>query len=236
MDEEPRSSGLLGRLYREEREAWRRDYRRYFKIAARALGLSFIAGYLYFSIWPVQEARALQFVVQSLKDIDLKAAPLVLALTLFYHNALASALATATGVIPYAFLPILDTILNGGVQGLLVSIAKHQRLPVLRLVVTQVLPHGVIELIGVLYATSVGLYLSAEMGRRVRKARDKRRGIAAAAPEPHPENFLETYPARVEAAKAMNPARNVIRSFVLVVLPLLFVAAMIEGLITPHLR
>ncbi|NTV81328.1 MAG: hypothetical protein HGA24_07895 [Candidatus Aminicenantes bacterium] len=31
-------------------------------------------------------------------------------------------------------------------------------------------------------------------------------------------------------------ARNLVRSFVLVVLPLLLIAAFIEGFITPHLR
>ncbi len=228
--------GLLRRLYREERQAWRRDYRRYFKIAARALGLGFVAGYLFFTLWPAQEGRALHFVVQALKDIDLKASPLALALTLFYHNARASAVALAAGLVPYLFLPVFDTLFNGGVLGLLVSIAKHQHLPVLRLIVTQILPHGVFELAGVVYATSVGLYLSAEMGRRARRAWLKKRALAPPVAEPSPQNFLETYPERVEAAKAVNPARNVVRSFVLVVLPLLFVAAMIEGLITPHLR
>ena len=228
--------GLLPRLYREERQAWQRDYRRYFKIAARALGLGFVAGYLFFTLWPAQEARALHFVVQALKDIDLKASPLALALTLFYHNARASAVALAAGLVPYLFLPIFDTLFNGGVLGLLVSIAKHQHLPVLRLIVTQILPHGVFELAGVVYATSVGLYLSAEVGRRARRAWLKKRGLAPTVTEPPPQNFLETYPERVAAAKALNPARNVVRSFVLVVLPLLFVAAMIEGLITPHLR
>lgn len=232
-----RRPGLLVRLYREEKQAWRRDYRGYFKIAARALGLGFIAGYLYFTLWPAQEQRALAFVIQSLKDISLKASPLVLALTLFYHNTRASAVAVAAGIIPYLFLPILDTLLNGGVLGLLVSIAKHQHLPVPRLVVTQILPHGVFELAGVLYATSVGLYLSAAMGRKVRAARLRRRAPAQPVPpQPPPVNFLETYPERTEAAALASPARNIVRSFVLVVLPLLFVAAMIEGLITPHLR
>src|SRR5512138_857110 len=161
---------FLRRLYREEWQAWRRDYRKYFKIAARALGVGFVAGYLFFTLWPAEEQRALRLVVQALKDIDLKAAPLVLALTLFYHNARATAIALAAGVVPYLMLPILDTILNGGVLGLLVSIAKHQHLPVPRLVVTQILPHGVFELTGILYATSVGLYLSlrwdAASGRR----------------------------------------------------------------------
>lgn len=231
-----RPVGLLRRLYREEWQAWRSDYRRYFKIAARALGLGFVAGYLFFTIWPAQERKALEFVVQALKDIDLKAAPLVLALTLFYHNARASAVALAAGLVPYLSLPIFDALLNGGVLGLLVSISKHQHLPVLRLVVTQILPHGVFELTGVVYATGVGLYLSAAMGRRVREARRRKRGLGSAAPAPPPEHFLETYPERSAAAALASPARNVIRSFVLVVLPLLFVAAMIEGLVTPHLQ
>jgi uncharacterized membrane protein SpoIIM required for sporulation len=229
---------MIGNLYREEWNAWRRHYRKYFKIAARALGLGFVAGYLFFTFWPAQERRALQLVVQSLKGIDLKAAPLALALTLFYHNARASAVALAAGVVPFLFLPILDTILNGGVLGLLVSIAKHQHLPVLRMVLTQILPHGIVELTGVLYATSVGLYLSATMGRKVKAARLKKRARleGGGAPAAAPADFLETYPERSAAAALESPARNVIRSFVLVVLPLLLVAAFIESFITPHLR
>ena len=96
--------------------------------------------------------------------------PLVLALTLFYHNARASVIAVAAGVVPFLFVPLLDPLLNGGVLGLVVSIAQHQRLPVPRLVLTQIMPHGVFELTAVLYATSVGLYLSAAMGRKVRAA------------------------------------------------------------------
>lgn len=231
-----RRPGLLRRLYVEEWQAWQRDYRKYFRIAARALGLGFVAGYLFFTLWPAEEQKALHLVVQALKDVNLEASPLVLALTLFYHNARATALALAAGLVPYLSLPVLDTILNGGVLGLLVSIAKHQHLPVPRLVLTQILPHGVFELTGILYATGVGLYLSAAMGRRARAAWLKKRGPAPAAKEPPPRDFLETYPERVAAQAAQSPARNAVRSFVLVVLPLLFIAAMIEGLITPHLK
>ena len=85
--------GSVRRLYREEREAWRRHYRRYFKHAARALGLGFVAGFLYFLLWPAQERKALELVVNALKDIPLDGSPLVLALTLFYHNARASVVA-----------------------------------------------------------------------------------------------------------------------------------------------
>jgi stage II sporulation protein M len=221
--------GFLKRLCREEREAWRGHYRRYFKYSARALGLGFVAGFLYFMLWPAQEKKALALVVQALKDIPLEASPPVLALTLLYHNARASVIAVAAGVVPFLFLPILDPFLNGGVIGLLVSIARHQRLDVPRLVLTQILPHGVFELAAVLYATSLGLYLSAGMGKKalaVWKARQSRRAeeTAAAAgpgpPEPGPGDLLH----------------NVVRSFVIVILPLLAIAAFVEAFVTPNLR
>lgn len=232
------SRGFAGRvadLYRAERQDWLAHYRRYFKFAARALGLGFVAGFLFFTVWPAQEKRALAFVIDALKDIPLEASPLLVALSLFYHNARASVIAVASGLVPFVFLPILDPILNGGVLGLLVSITKHQGLNVPWLVLTQILPHGVFELTAALYATSVGLYLSAAMGRRVKAARLKKRGQPQAPSLAPGSGFLETYPQRAAAADLERPGRNVLRSFVLVVLPLLLAAAFIEGFITPLL-
>lgn len=246
------------RLWTEEREAWRKHYRRYFKHAARALGLGFVLGFAFFMLRPGQEERALALVVKALEDISLEAPPLTLALTLFYHNARASVIAVGAGLAPFLFLPILDPLVNGGVLGLLASAGKHQGLDVARLFLTKVLPHGVFELTAVLYATSLGMYLSAEMGKRAKKAwlkkRDARLSRAgaragtgtsasetffpsdtrAAAPVAV-ENFFETYSDRLDA-EPKGAARNIVRSFVLVVLPLLLVAAAIEGLVTPLLR
>ncbi|MGZ5454212.1 MAG: stage II sporulation protein M, partial [Candidatus Aminicenantales bacterium] len=108
-------------------------------------------------------------------------------------------------------------------------------LPVLRLVLTQILPHGVFELTAVLYATAVGLYLSAAMGRKVRAAwlRRRTRTDAATTTTAAPE-VLEANPEQ-PAALFESPARNVVRSFVLVILPLLLIAAFIESFITPSL-
>jgi stage II sporulation protein M len=250
----PRPRRLLGRLYAEEREAWRKHYRRYFKHAARALGLGFVAGFAFFMLRPGQEDRALALVVRALEDISLEGPPLKLALTLFYHNARASVIAVGAGLVPFLFLPIFDPIINGGVLGLLASVGKHQGLDVARLFLTKVLPHGVFELTAVLYATSLGLYLSAEMGKKARKAWKSRRGtrlrtpVGGTCPQSSPQSpqasaqaptapleFLETYPQRLDA-EPKGAARNVVRSFVLVVLPLLLIAAAIEGLVTPHLR
>ncbi len=231
-----RTPGLLARLYREERDAWRKHYRKYFKYAARALGAGFVVGFVYFMLSPDQEKKALEFVIRSFKDIRLEGSPLVLALTLFYHNSRASAIAIVAGWVPFLFLPIFDPLLNGGVLGLLVSVTKHQGLDVPRLVLTKILPHGVFELSAVLYATSLGLYLSAGMGKKAVAAWRKKRGQRQGQPSPAPDltNFLETYPER--AVEYESLARNVVRSFVLVVLPLLLIAAFIEGFITPILR
>ncbi len=231
-----RPPGLIKRLYREEWDAWRKHYRKYFKYAARALGAGFVVGFVYFMLSPGQEKKALEFVIRSFKDIRLEGSPLVLALTLFYHNARASAIAIAAGWVPFLFLPILDPLLNGGVLGLLVSVTKHQGLDVPRLVLTKILPHGVFELTAVLYTTSLGLYLSAGVGKKAVAAWRKKRGQRQGQPPPAPDltNFLESYPER--AAEYESLARNVVRSFVLVVLPLLLIAALIEGFITPILR
>src|SRR4030043_272428 len=121
-----RTPGLVKRLYREEWDAWRKHYRKYFKYAARALGAGFVVGFVYFMLRPDQEKKALEFVIRALKDIDLQGTPLVLALTLFYHNARASVVAVAAGIVPFLFLPIFDPLINGGVLGLLVSLTKHQ--------------------------------------------------------------------------------------------------------------
>lgn len=248
-----REPGPLGRLVREEGAAWRRHYRRHFKTAARALGLGFVAGFAFFMLRPDREKQALDFVVRSLKDIPLEASPLVLALTLFYHNVRASIIAAAAGIVPFLYLPIIDPIVNGGVLGLLCSVSQHQGLNVPWLVLTQILPHGVFELTAVVYATAVGLHLSEGMGRKVRAAwrarRAARPGAAGAAPAPVTGDGAPSPggpPPSGEAAAGPGSAgegmcetglvRDVVRSFALVVIPLLFVAAVIEGFVTPLLH
>ena len=247
-----RRRSLLGRLYAEEWKAWRKHYRRYFKHAARALGLGFALGFAFFMFQPGQEKRALEIVVKALEGIPLEASPLVLVLTLFYHNARATVIASAAGLVPFLFLPILDPFVNGGVLGLLASVSKHQGLDVPRLFLTQILPHGLFELTAVLYATSLGMYLSAEMGKKAVAAWKRRPGTctsgtcpplfrpASAAPEVRsgaaaPLEFLGSSPQRLDD-EPKGPVRNIARSFVLVVLPLLLVAAAVEAIVTPLLR
>ncbi len=240
----PVERGRTGRpdrsLFREERDAWRQHYRKYFKHAARALGLGFVVGFLYFLLWPDQEQKALEFVINALKDIRLEGSPLVLAMTLFYHNARASVLAVAAGAVPFLFLPILDPLLNGAVLGLLVSVTKHQgpRRPPDRPdqdpAARRLRAHRRL-LRDEPRAVSLGRH-----GEKAAAAWREKKARRPAASRPAQEPLRGTrWRSRRSARTGRRPeteslARNVVRSFVLVVLPLLLVAALIEGFITPH--
>lgn len=249
----PAPAGLVRRLYRDEWAMWKAHYRRYFIISARVLALGFVLGFLYFLLWPAQEKRALLFVVKQLKDIPLGAPPLVLALTIFYHNVRASILAVAAGIVPLACFPILDPLMNGAILGLLASLAKHQGLNVPLLFLKSVAPHGVFELAAVLYATSTGVYLSVSLGKYIlarlsakrpetRPGTEERKGTAQAAgsdPGNGSEGRIEPESCRESEGGfllyLLGRLGCVVRSFLLVVLPLLAVAAFIEGFITPRL-
>jgi stage II sporulation protein M len=237
-----RLAARLRDFYGREWVMWKAHYKKYFKAAARALGLGFVLGFVIFMIRPDMEKRGLEYVMKSLRDIPLGAPPPELALNLFYHNARASAMAVAAGIVPFACLPVLDPFLNGATLGLLASISKHQGLDVPLLFLKSVAPHGIIELPAVLYATSIGLYLSLSVGRMLlaawRKKRKEREDESLAPQEsadPQEGGFLESSPERSDAG-AGGLVGDVLRSFVLVVLPLLFIAAIIEAFITPMFR
>jgi stage II sporulation protein M len=182
----------------------------------------------------------LDFIMKSLEDIPLGAPPLVLGMTLFYHNARAAVLAVAAGAIPFACLPILDPVANGVTLGLLASISKHQGLNVPLLFLKGIAPHGIFELPAVLYATSVGIYLSVSLAKIIKVKFRKKKGSRAVGTEPAPtepesSGFLESY-SETAAADTGGIVGDIIRSFILVVLPLLLVAAFVESFITPLLR
>lgn len=249
-----RLAELVRGLYRDEQAMWNAHYRRYFKISARLLALGFILGFGYFLVRPAQETRALALVMKALKDIPLDAPPVVLALSIFYHNAFASALAVAAGILPFLCLPALDPLVNGATLGLLASISKHQGLNVPLLFLKSVAPHGIIELLAVLYATSVGIFLSVSLAKKLLSAVRKKRVAAGreTGGVPLPEFAGETTSDAGQTASGPGEERGdtyrtymsplirclaaAARSFVLVVLPLLLIAAFIEAFVTPSLR
>jgi len=226
--------GVIAALYHSEWENWTSHYRRYFTIAARILAVGFILGFLVVMIRPDLQTKALIIILRQLKDISLQAPPPVLALSIFYHNALASAGAVLMGLLPFFCVSALDPLLNGAALGFLTWTAKAHGHNVFMMLLTRVAPHGIIELPAVLYATSIGLHISLSAGKKI-VAVVRRRSRKGQEPA-DPGGFIESY-AAVSSAEPdlLAVAGDSLRSFLLVVLPLLLVAAFVEAFVTPHL-
>ncbi len=241
----------IGQLYGSEWAVFRADYKRSFKWAARVLGIGFVLGYLVFYFRPEMAQKGLVYVLRSLKDIPVGGPPLVLAATLFYHNSLASLLAAAAGLVPFIGLPIFDPLVNGAALGLISAISGRMGQNVPLLLLKGVVPHGIFEIPAVLYATAIGIYLSIELGKKVlavirgaRTASGPGDGVPAVADDPAraADQGDASSDAGLLGSDSQAPAPTLreifaqaARSFVLVVLPLLLVAAFIEAYITPLL-
>jgi len=235
---DPLARRLADRLrgfYGREGAMWKAHYRKYFKAAARAFGIGFILGFAVFMLRPDLERRGLAYVMKSLQDVSIGAPAPKMALELFYHNARATALAVAAGTVPFACLPVIDPLANGAALGLLASVSKRRGFDVPLLFLRSVAPHAVFELPAVLYAASVGIYLSLCAGRWLLSAIRKRKKARARGGEPPAAGFLKDHAGRTEPGPA-DFAGDAARSFVLVVLPLLLVAALVEAFVTRALR
>jgi stage II sporulation protein M len=239
----PRSASVrrfrsaVRRLYLYEWEMWRVHYRTYFKIAARLLGIGFVLGFAFFTIRPDQEQQALARVLKALKDIPLDASPPVLAATLFYHNARASFFAAAAGWIPVLCLPAFDPLLNGAVLGLVVSVARHLGMNVPLMILTDIVPHGIFELAAILYVTSVGIHVSVTLGKKIF---GRRRPVDYFPPAEEGElGALSEAKTPACVSRALPSVGLLVaraaRSFLLVVMPLLLVAAVIEAFLASPL-
>lgn len=126
------------------------------------------------------------------------------------NNARSAAVSMALGLLPFLFLPAFSLLVNGVViGGVLAVVAGQQGASVGQLVVFGLLPHGIFELPAILLAIAAGLWLCLNMCRLILK-------------KPSALPLEEALPA-------------LLRLFLLTVLPLLIVAAAIEGYLTPRL-
>ncbi|MTK12801.1 MAG: stage II sporulation protein M [Clostridiaceae bacterium] len=125
---------------------------------------------------------------------------------LFLCNLLVCIVAVATGKIPFLFIPALLCINNGYNLGLGIAVAKIHKLNTLSFLLFGIIPHGMFEIPALIYAVSIGIYLSKMNTLAVVKNRPKQKH--------KPE---------------------IKKSFIFIIIPLLLIAALIESFITPIL-
>ncbi len=130
-------------------------------------------------------------------------------LGLFFNNFIASGMAVVTGVVPFIFIPLAALALNASLIGMISAIMATSGTGGLYELVVSIAPHGVFEIPVLLVSTAMGVALCMDISARLLY---KRREMT----------FLTLL-------------AEIARLSVLVVVPLLAVAAVLETYLTPAL-
>lgn len=127
---------------------------------------------------------------------------------LFINNLQASVLGVLVGLVPFLFLPLLGIFTNAAVLSLgLSGIATS--LPMWKVILLGILPHGIFELTGVFLCYAMGISICWNLTKKIVGQRK--------------HEYLR------------DLLQNCFRVTVLIVLPLLIVAALVETYITVQL-
>lgn len=122
---------------------------------------------------------------------------------IFFNNTFASVVTVAAGIIPFIFLSAVSILGNGFMLGVVWAVSSFEGKRAADMILA-ILPHGIVELPALFYAGSLGIYLTLTVSKKL-LGRDVsvKRGFA-----------------------------DIARSFVLVVVPLLLLAAFLEAFVT----
>jgi stage II sporulation protein M len=128
---------------------------------------------------------------------------------LFLNNVEASVLGILVGLIPFFFLPVLGIISNSAVLGLLFSSSQVAAFPLWKIILFGIMPHGIFELSAVLLSYAMGICICWNLTKKIVGHRKRE----------HMKELLQ----------------NCFRVTVLIVIPLLIIAALVETYITGQL-
>jgi uncharacterized membrane protein SpoIIM required for sporulation/Tfp pilus assembly protein PilF len=130
---------------------------------------------------------------------------------IFLNNLIASAWSTITGIIPFLFLPVLTILGQASILGLLIGEVAHGSGFGLSGVLLSIASHGIFEISAFLYSASLGMFICLQLSKKI-------------IPKYRPLSL---------------PFRDVMRqlasSYVLVIIPLLLIAGILEVAVTPKI-
>ena len=127
---------------------------------------------------------------------------------LVLNNVFACAQAVGMGIVPLLFMPVYVLLSNGIMTGAVFGLsAAEAGVDPIRTLVFGILPHGIFELTGLFLSIALGFYLCKYMTRALFRRKNE-------------QTLLDVLNA-------------VAKAYVLIVLPLIFVASLIECYVTP---
>lgn len=170
-----------------------------------------ILAYGVLMLMPEAAVNIYEFFAQSIEDsgvVDENGQ--IGAVDLFLHNAQAAGLSALYGLLPFVFFPLLSLVLNGVVVGGVLAVVQATGAAnVLLMVLLGLLPHGIFELPAILMGMGLGMVICLHISGSILK--------------------------KSWAIPLEELLGHLVRLYLLIILPLLAAAAVIETYITPVL-
>jgi stage II sporulation protein M len=212
--------------YRDEWTLFQDAYKKNLKFVCLIFVLSLALSYIYFDAHPDQASRAFMSLSKYYKKQSwLEDPPVVQCLAIFFINGKAALTAYLAGLVPFFVFPILGTAFTAGTLSLLAIAIHNMGESVIPAFLALVAPHGIVELPALLYSFTLGFYLSQQITAKVLKGR--RKDVDDGSSE-----LFGAYTGD-SSASTKDLLIQVGATFGGVILPLLFLAAVIEVFVTP---
>lgn len=158
---------------------------------------------------PEQAQKIYDQFAQMVKESGIGDEGYISAVGLLKNNARSAAISLGMGILPFLFLPALPLLANAVIIGGVLALVAGNGVSIGRMVLFGLVPHGIFEIPALMISIAAGLWLCRNMCRMILK--------------------------RPSAAPLEELLPCLLRLFLLTVLPLLVIAALIEGYITPLL-
>lgn len=199
--------GVLRYQFGGLRKAWHDGLREEVQRSATAFCVLVVLAFGVSLALPDLRDRAVALVLETMNGIGaVKEDGTLSALGIFLNNLRACAFTMVYGLIPFLQLPALALGVNALLLGVLAAWYVSEGLSLLAYLAA-LLPHGILELPALILAFAMGLYVCGHLTRRCRKD----------------ENTLHLWDCLVQIS----------RMLLLVLVPLLAAAALVEAYVTP---
>ncbi len=183
-------------------------------LAAAIFLMSTILFYIWFSQHPQTAMKVIKYIGEQLRSKGFYGPNRFNnCLNIFVHNATANLLIGISGIIPFLFIPIWILLISANVLGALIAALQIKEISTLLGIFLTILPHAIFELPATFYSASIGILICAECSRKL----------------------IRKHPMETRSLWIRNILKNAARSYVLIIGPLLALAAAIETFITPLL-
>ncbi|MFA9454496.1 MAG: stage II sporulation protein M [Candidatus Aminicenantaceae bacterium] len=216
----------IKQLYCEEWNRFKASHLKIFLLALLLFILVAVLSYTYLLGHPdLTEQKFLELAEKLLEKVPVDKGRLVMSAAILMSNLVAVSLVVGMGLVPFMFLPALGVILNGAAMGVMSAFMTLRGVDLGSLLLFGLAPHGIIEIPTFLYACTLGIALCLGLTRFIIKELFGR-GNPAAPPSPGAKGSEESF---------TDLLKHTFRTFVLVIVPLILLAAVIEAFITPLL-